>query len=222
MDISGEPSEVHIAGDMNLDALGDRWLQSDYCLHSLSKMVQSACRLGNFNQIVEHPTRCQFNSVSGETNKSCIDHIYTNCKFRCSPVSIISFGNSDHDVIGYTRYAKDPPIVSKTIKVRSYKNFSREKFVADLDNVDWTPVYVCKEIDNAVEIFTNIFTGILNKHAPWIKFQKRKKSTPWITQKTINLIKERNMLKENAFNLSKAGLDSSQAWLSFKKLRNKK
>ena len=33
------PNEVHIAGDFNLDCLNGRWLDSDYSLKSLAKMV---------------------------------------------------------------------------------------------------------------------------------------------------------------------------------------
>ena len=112
---------------MNLDALDNRWLRTDYYLVSLSKLVQTSCNLGNFIQLVTAPTRFQYNSVRGTTASLCIDHVYTNTKFRCSSVSVVPFGNSDHDVIGYTRYTKVPPSPARTIRKRSYKNFVQEK-----------------------------------------------------------------------------------------------
>ena len=120
---AGEPNEVHILGDMNLDVLRGKWLESSYHLVSLSRMVQSTCNLGNFSQLVSTPTRSQFNRVTGVTDISCIDHVYTNYKYRCSDISVISFGGSDHDLIGYTRYSKDPPVPARTIRRRSYKTF---------------------------------------------------------------------------------------------------
>ena len=55
-----EANEVHISGDMNLDCLGNKWLRPDYNLVSLSRMVQSACNLSNFTQLVKSPTtHCQ-------------------------------------------------------------------------------------------------------------------------------------------------------------------
>ena len=36
---SCDPNEIHIAGDMNLDALNGRWLNPDYSLFSLANMV---------------------------------------------------------------------------------------------------------------------------------------------------------------------------------------
>ena len=97
-----EPNEVHVAGDMNLDSLEGRWLQSDYPLVNLSRMVDSCCQVNNISQLVKDITRVQYNSITHSTNVSCIDHVYTNVKYRCSEVTIPSFGSSDHDMIGYT------------------------------------------------------------------------------------------------------------------------
>ena len=96
----GQPNEIHVSGDMNLDTLNGKWLEPTYHLISLARMVHSACNLGNFSQLVSAPTRSQFNSRSGVTDISCIDHVYTNSRFRCSSVSIHSFGGSDHDLLG--------------------------------------------------------------------------------------------------------------------------
>lgn len=58
-----ETNEVHISGDMNLNALNGRWLESDYHLVTLSRLVQTSCNLGNFSQLVSVPTRFQHNSI---------------------------------------------------------------------------------------------------------------------------------------------------------------
>ena len=87
-----EPNEIHIAGDMNLDALAEKWMRSDYPLVTLARMVSNSCNLGNFTQLVTRPTRFQHNSVQNRTVFSLIDHIYTNCKDRCSAISVIPFG----------------------------------------------------------------------------------------------------------------------------------
>ena len=89
-------NEIHICGDMNLDSLDDNWLKSNYYLWSLSKMVQSACQKGNLSQIMKIPTQFQHNSCLKTTSISCLDHVYTNARFRCSEVKAIPFGNSDH------------------------------------------------------------------------------------------------------------------------------
>ena len=135
----------------NLDALEDKWLKPDYHLHTLAQLVQSACHSGGYHQLVTGVTRSQFNSVTGEMDMSCIDHVYTTSKFRCSEVSIISFGGSDHDLLSYTRFSKEPPAPARTIRKRSYKKFDTQKFISDLSKVDWSEVYQCAEVDLAVD-----------------------------------------------------------------------
>ena len=52
--VGNEPAEIHIVGDMNLDALNGKWFSSSYHLFSLARIVHDACRLGNFYQLVHH------------------------------------------------------------------------------------------------------------------------------------------------------------------------
>ena len=163
---------------MNLDSYKGRWLQSDYRLLSLSRLVQNACNISNFSQLVSEPTRLMYNSVANSTDISCIDHVYCNAKHKCSTPTVISFGASDHDLISYTRYSKDPPGPSRTIRKRSYKNFIPEDFITDLAVVDWSDIYASKDVDEAVDLFTKKFRQVLNVHAPWIIFQQRKNFSP--------------------------------------------
>ena len=222
-----QPNETHVCCDMNLDSLDNRWLSSDYHLVSLARLVQSTCNASNFSQLVKDPTRVQFNSVSNTTSISCIDHVYTNTKYRCSPVSVSSFGNSDHDAISYLRYSKEPPSPAKTIRKRSYKNFNSSKFKEDLAQVDWRDVLSCEDLDLATEILTRKLRWVLNVHAPWIIFQQRKFYTPWLTEATKLLMAERDLLKQKAKDLAlrdqgnEATEEQVAAWNNFKKLRNK-
>ena len=156
---------------MNLDCLKDKWLRPDYHLISLSRLVQTACNIGNFSQLVTSPTRSQFNRARNKTDISCIDHVYCNRKYRCSQVSVITFGNSDHDLLSYTRLSKVPPSPARTLRKRSYKTFDQNQFLSDLSEVDWRPVYTCQDVDQAVTTFTRLYQSVLDDHAPWIQFQ---------------------------------------------------
>ena len=42
-DNTSEPNEVHAVGDMKLNSLKGRWLEPDYPLVSLSRMVLDSC-----------------------------------------------------------------------------------------------------------------------------------------------------------------------------------
>lgn len=154
------------------------------------------------SQLVKTATRVQYNSVANTTSLSFIDHIYTNCKFKCSSPSVTSFGNSDHDIISFVRLSKVPHEPARTIRKRSYKNFDKTLFLEELSKVDWLDVLTCPDLDTAVSSFTSKFRYILNKHAPWTQFQQRKGFSPWTTQETKDLIKQREDWKSKAKELA--------------------
>ena len=217
-----EPNDVFILCDMNLDSFEDRWLDPKYHLYSLAQLVHRQCNMNNITQLVKSITRVQYNSICKKTNVSCIDHIYTNVKFKCSNPEVINFGSSDHDIIGFTRLSRKPPEVSKTIRKRSYKWFEKEQFLSDLSEIDWSDVLACPDLDYATELFTRKFKFVLDQHAPWILYQERKNYKPWITKETLDLMKERDYWKGFATKLSlsnndQASIEEQNAWVKFKK-----
>ena len=222
---NSEPNETHISGDMNIDVLDGRWLKPDYNLISLSRMIKSFCDTNNFEQLVQDVTRVQYNSVANSTSLSCIDHIYTNAKFRCSDPEVTSFGDSDHDMISYTRYSKNPPQPSRILCKRSYTEFKSESFIEDVKNIDWSDVYSCVDVDLAAECFTRKFRYILNIHAPWVRVQQHKNFAPWLTAETKELMRQRDIWKERAKNLARlssvVGPEQVAAWGEYKNYRNK-
>ena len=221
-----QPNEVHIAGDMNLDSFNDRWLQSDYSLVTLARMVLDCCSANNFSQVVDKVTRVQYNSVSKTTSTSYIDHVYCNSKHRISVVKIITCGTSDHDAVAYTRYSKDPAPPARTIRKRSYKRFKEADYLKDISNLDFTDVYQSRDVDDAAVLLTTKLVNVLNVHAPWIVFQQRKHFVPWLTPETVELMAERDRFKEQAKVLATTdGIATSaeqvELWSKYKILRNK-
>ena len=221
-----EPNEVHVSLDMNLDYLKENWLQPTYRLCSLTRLVQNICNAENFSQLVREPTRSMYNSVSNSTEISCIDHVYCNARHKCSPPRVIVSGASDHDIICYIRYSKAPPSPARTIRRRSYKDFIEEDFLTDMSVVDWSEVYLATDVDVATEIFTRKFNHVLNMHAPWIIFQKRKHFSPWLTEDTKDMMVQRDMWKKRAVDLAiiSPGLvtdDQKAAWAEYRNYRNK-
>ena len=222
-----EPNEVHVCADMNLDSLGDKWLQPEYSLSYLARMVQDICNTNNFFQHVKEATRVQHNSVTNVTAVSCIDHIYCNIQYRCSSVKVISAGTSDHDMISYIRVSKEPPTPARTMRRRTYKNFSQEKYLEDLSRLNWGEVFASTDVDIATGILTRNLCGVLNIHAPWIQYQQRKFYCPWISKETKELIKQRDMWKQRMKNLAivnqngVASVEQLEAWAQYKLLRNR-
>ena len=221
-----EPNEVHVSGDMNLDYLPTRWLQPSYRLHSLTRLVQNVCNAYNFSQLVTVPTRLMYNSISNLTEVSCIDHIFCNFKHKCSTPRVIVCGASDHDILSYVRYSKGPPLPGRTMRRRSYKNFVKENFLADLAAIDWSDVLTTDDLDHAVDLLTQKLNCVLNHHAPWILFQLRRNYSPWLTEETKELMRQRDSWKAKAKELRAASPDlvseeQKKAWGEYKKIRNK-
>ena len=223
-----EPNEIHISGDMNLDSLRGRWLEPGYHLISLAKMVVNTCNAHNLTQLVMEATRSQYNRVENSTSMSCIDHVYTNARYRCSSIKVTSCGSSDHDLVGYTRFSKEPKAPSRTIRKRSYKEFKEQNFLRDLAMVDWSDVLGCVDVDMATAMLTRKLTDVLNTNAPWIVFQHRKFYSPWLTKETKEMMSKRDKLKKKAKDLAELDLNEGReaseeqvkAWAEFKKVRN--
>ena len=136
-----------------------------------------------------------------------------------------SFGDSDHDLIGYTRYSKNPPVHVRIICKRSYKNFDIRAFLSDVTNTDWSQVYQCTDVDEATECFTRKFRYILNVHAPWSRISQRKSFCPWPTAETKELMKKRDDWKQTAKDLAlmsdiQACPAQIHSWTEYKKYRN--
>ena len=213
-------NELHIIGDMNLDSLNGKWLSPQYSHHTLAMMFQKTCQSFNISQLVQGITRVQFKLSTQTSEVSCIDHVYTNTPIKCSQPKIISFGASDHDVISYSRYTKLPPVQPKTIVKRSYKNLSRELFLADMNQVDWTDVLCTINLDDAVCLFVTKFSKVLDQHAPFIKFQERKQYNMFITAETKDLMKNRDEQKSMFKSTNDPDL-KKEYWIEYKKLRNR-
>ena len=153
---------------------------------------------------------------------SCIDHAYTNAKYRMSKVKVISVGCSDHDAIMYTRLSKEPKPPSRTIRKRSYKNFSETDYIRDVAKLDFTEIYSCLEVDDAADLLTYKLVDVLNHHAPWIIFQERKNYSPWIRPETLKMMKERDAIKAKAKGMAKnegksAAIAHKELWACYKK-----
>ena len=137
-------------------------------------------------------------------------------------------GTSDHDIIGYTRFSKEPASPARTIRKRSYKTFKEDKFLQDLSQVEWNDVLSCVDVDEATERLTTKLRDVLNNHAPWIVFQQRKSYLPWLTPETKELMDKRDMLKKKAKELAmrdlgmgrEASEEQKKAWTEYKKIRN--
>ena len=142
--------------------------------------------------------------------------VYTNNPQKLASVQTIEQGNSDHKIISVVRSAKNIIATCRYIKKRTYKNFDEGLFSAEVDKISWWSLYQSTNVDQAVDIFTEKISQILDVMAPVKVFQTRKKYVPWLGHDTKSLMMERDGLLAQAKN---SGL--VEDWNEFRKIRNK-
>ena len=189
--------DVVVMGDANLCSL--KWNDNDYDSSKkvLASLIQDQLLEESCHQIVEGFTRSEL--VNGAVVQSSIDHIYTNAPNKCSKPILEAAGDSDHLAILVTKFTRELSHRPHTVLKRSYKNFDIGQFLQDiLDSNINRNVMEKINLEDASEIFQSIFSKILDYHAPVKVFQSRKNYVPFLSDKMKRLMKERDVLKEEA------------------------
>ena len=63
-----------------------------------------------------------------------------------------------------------------------------------MKNETWTKVYQCHDPDSAAEVFTSIFLGIADAHAPFKKIKHKSRQAKWVTPEFLSLVDEKHHL----------------------------
>ena len=206
--------DVICLGDSNLCALS--WHENDYEANKkvLANLIQDHLLEESAYQLVESHTRSEMtrNGVAS----SCLDHVYTNSPTKCDKPRVLCAGDSDHLAVIVNKYSKEIQNRPKAVLKRSYKSFDIQSFLLDIQatNID-EAVTVCDDLEEAADVFEQMFSRVLDRHAPRKIFQTRKNYVPFLSDETKNLMKERDALKEEATQYGDEDL-----WKEYKKLRN--
>ena len=89
----------------------------------------------------------------------------------------------------------------KVIKTGSKKNHDETAFLADVSQINWGGV-VSRPVDINVLVddWSNLFSMIIDKHAPIKSMRVSGKYCPWINKVLKGLIRERDELKKQQLN----------------------
>ena len=110
-------------GDANLCALS--WNEQHFRYKELSEEVLNFLLEESCFQLVNKPTRVQ--SVAGNIQKSCLDHVTTNIPEKCSIPEVFNEGSSDHLPVMVTKFSREPRTQpKKDKKEKLQKLFNRE------------------------------------------------------------------------------------------------
>ena len=204
--------ECLVLGDSNLDHLliGSPELQQ-YRHRDLVELLCNRMYPLGVKQCIQGHTHSRYGQ-----RQSLIDILYSNCPQKRSNVQAITRGASDHKVITAVRCSKDIVHLPKYVKKRSFKHFDEIQFFEEVKNIKWWPLYNSTEVNDAVQIFTENISSVLDKMAPIKIFQTRKNYVPWLEKETKIMMCKRDNL------LSKAkSTNSKEDWECYRQCRNK-
>jgi hypothetical protein len=147
--------------------------------------------------------------------QSGLDHLYTNRPSKLSSVYAEYTGGSDHKLIKVTRFAKSIRSNSRYVRKRCYKSFNEEDFRQKVRELSWYDLYLCHNLDQAVQLLTTKLTSLLDQVAPVRTIQTRTRYAPWLSKETKASMMTRDTAQKQA-----ADTQHPDDWRLYKNLRN--
>ena len=163
------------------------------------------------NQINTHEYTRKTNNSS-----SLIDHMLTNNPEKVSSFGVLHNGLSDHSMSYLVWKSCNVKSVVKYVTYRKTKGVDLDAFKHDLSQQNWKQIEECESLDEAVDMWEQMFLEVMNKHMPFKTKRVRKKQSPWLNEYIFNLMKERDKMKKKAVRTK-----NDEDWKAFKKLKNK-
>ena len=175
-------------------------------------MTLSLYELFSFNQLIKEP----FN-VTLDTS-SIIDHIATTCARNIIKSGVHDVSMSDHYMVYCIRkFNRAVEKGHKIIKTCKTKNFNDQAFLSDVAGINWEQMLNdTDDINELVNHWTNIFSLVIDKHAPLCEMRVSEKYCPWIDRDLRHLMRTRDKLKKSAVKGKSAPLLDS-----YRHVRNK-
>ena len=144
--------------------------------------------------MITEPTR------ETENTSTIIDHIAVSDINNIVESGVVKAAISDHYVVYSVRkYQGGIKHNHKHIHTRQLKNFNKEAFLADLDDVNWSAILVCSDdINVIVDKFMRTLSLVIEKHAPSIEKRVSEKYSPWLSPDLKALFRTRDRIKNAA------------------------
>ena len=175
-----------LMGDFNIDQLKKDKPAYKYLYNSFIQPLQ-------LKQIITEPTWIT------KDKESLIDLMMVTSLENVKTSGVADFLGINQHCLTYLAYGvkrqKNKP---QYIMRRDYRNFSETEYCKDMENAPWGNIYSYEEheIDEQVTIMENIFTEIIDRHAPMRRIKIRKPApTQWINDEIIQAMDQRDKYK---------------------------
>ena len=114
-----------------------------------------------------------------------------------------------------TRKVHHDRFCPRTIEMRQFKHFQKNKFLNDLEQMAWSNVDLCSDPNDMWHEWKQMFVSCMDKHAPRKLKRISKKRAPWITKGLLNKTHRRDLIKKKAISSN-----DHEMWEQFKCARN--
>ena len=200
--IDAESKELYILGDINCNLLPEASAH-------ISSYLTNIFDIYGLSQLITEPTRVT------PVSKTLIDLCITNSPEKVSNSGVIHLGISDHSLVFVTRKVHHDRFCPRTIEMRQFKHFQKNKFLSDLEQMPWSNVDLCSDPNDMWHEWKQIFVSCMDKHAPRKLKRISKKRAPWITKGLLHKMHRRDLIKKKAISSN-----DHDMWEQFKCARN--
>ena len=177
--------ELNIIGDTNINTLKR---------NADTKRYHEFMRRHGLSNMIKLPT-CYSATALGA---SLVDHYLTNDEHLYSQSGVCPISLSDHYMIFSARKKFKVKTDKIHLKVRKYKGMDSIAFINDLKNDNWDPCLASLNPSVSWDLFIDIFTRVLDKHAPWRNMTFDNNLPAWVTRELLSEIKQRTHLEKKA------------------------
>ena len=177
-------SECLLLGDFNTD-----YQQINSKTNQLTVSLKHFMSMFDLSQIIKNPTRIT------KLTSTILDLILVSDPNKISNSGVLSYSVSDHQMIYCTRkIRKSPGKQTDAVKLRSMKNYTKEAFNVQLQEVDWREVLECNTVEEAWSIFKCKFLATIDKISPIRQIRLKQNTVPWMTGEILHLIHDRDQV----------------------------
>ena len=138
-----------------------------------SQAFVNFCRTYNLNQMVTQPTRIT------DSTEALLDIILVSNAKQVIEAKVLPSSISDHDLVYVTLRLKKQRTPSTFRTIRSFKNYSSERFNNDITRAPWSVLETFDDPDDKLHAFNLLFNEILDRHAPLKTIRLRGRPNPY-------------------------------------------
>lgn len=196
--ITTKYEHVIITGDFNINLLAPESYPTIFFQMNVSEPF-------GLTQMVKDPTRVT------STTSTLIDLMLVKHSENVKKCGVVDIpGISDHCCVYMAYSIYKPKFKPKTITKRDFSKFNQESFLEDIRAAPWELIYAVNEdnLNDQATIFENVFSSVLDSHAPFKTFTVKHKKSPWLTDHIKKQMNQRDKYK-NLLNSIKRKLDSA-------------